>query len=157
MGPIADKWINEQTKLEILAVIGSSREQGVSTRRSCSILVIEHRRVVRRQQRARQGESLANRTPGPKDALHRVLPEEVEQIVAMARSGEYVDLSHRIMAVTACDKCLFQASFSTVYRVLKEQGLMTARGPGGAHKTRRHPSARASQALTSGGVGTSVT
>ena len=133
MGPIADQWINEQTKLEILAVIRNSQEQGVSARRSCSILVIEHRRVVRWQQRARQGESLANRTPGPKDALHRVLPEEVEQIVAMAKSEEYVDLSHRIMAVTACDKCLFQASFSTVYRVLKEHNLMTARGPGGAH------------------------
>ena len=62
-----------------------------------------------------------------------MLPEEIDQIVAMARSEEYVDLSHRIMAVTACDKDLFQASFSTVYRVLKEQNLMTARGPGGAH------------------------
>jgi transposase InsO family protein len=37
------------------------------------------------------------------------------------------------MAVTAWDKGLFQASFSTVYRVLKAQNLMTARGPGGAH------------------------
>jgi len=51
----------------------------------------------------------------------------------MARSQEYVDLSHRILAVTAWDKGLFQASFSTVYRVLKEQNLMRSRGPGGAH------------------------
>ena len=62
-----------------------------------------------------------------------MLPEEIDQIVAMARSQEYVDLSHRIMALTACDKGLFQASFSTVYRVLKKRNLMTARGPGGAH------------------------
>jgi len=133
VGPIAQQWIKEQTKLEILTVIETSQQQGVSARRSCSILVIEHRRVVRWQQRARQGQSLANLLPGPQEALHRVLPEEIDQIVAMARSQEYVDLSHRILAVTAWDKGLFQASFSTVYRVLKEQNLMTARGPGGAH------------------------
>ena len=133
MGPIVDQWINEQTKLEILAVIKSSQQQGVSARRSCSILAIEQRRVVRWQQRVRQGQSLANLTPGPKEALHRLLPEEINQIVAMAKSEEYVDLSHRIMAVTAWDKGLFQASFSTVYRVLKERDLMTARSPGGAH------------------------
>ena len=133
MGPIADQWLKEQTKLEILMVIETSQQQGVSARRSCTILAIAHRRIVRWQQRARQGQSLANLTPGPKAALHRVLPEEIDQIVAMARSQEYVDLSHRILAVTAWDKGLFQASFSTVYRVLKEQNLMTARGPGGAH------------------------
>ena len=133
MGPIAKQWIKEQTKLDILAVIETSQQQGVSVRRSCVILAIEHRRVIRWQHQARQGQGLANLRPGPKEPLHRILSEEIDQIIAMARSQEYVDLSHRIMAVTAWDKGLFQASFSTVYRVLKEQNLMTARGPGGAH------------------------
>ena len=133
MGPIARQWIKEQTKLEILAVIETSQQQGVSVRRSCVILVIQPRRIVRWQQQARQGQNLANRPPGPREPLHRILPEEIDQIVAMAKSQEYVDLSHRILAVTAWDQGLFQASFSTVYRVLKEQNLMTARGPGGAH------------------------
>ena len=133
MGPLTKQWIKEQTKLEILAVIETSQQQGVSVRRSCSILVIEHRRIIRWQQRARQGQSLMDLVPGPKEPLHRILPEEIDQLVAMARSPEYVDLSHRILAVTAWDKGLFQASFSTVYRVLKEQNLMTTRGPGGAH------------------------
>ena len=133
MGPIAGQWIKEQTKLEILTVIEFSQQQGVSARRSCSILVIEHRRIVRWQERTRQGQSLANRPPGPREPLHRVLPEEIEQIVAMAQSQEHVDLSHRILAVTAWDKGLFQASFSTVYRILKARNLMSARGPGGAH------------------------
>ena len=133
MGPIAGQWINEQTKLEILTVIETSQSQGVSARRSCSLLAIQHRRIVRWQQRTAQGQGLANLTPGPKEALHRVLHEEIDQIGVMARSQEYVDLSHRILAVTAWDKGLFQASFSTVYRVLKEQNLMRSRGPGGAH------------------------
>lgn len=133
MGPIAKRWLQEQIKLEILAVIQTSRQQGVSVRRSCVILAIEHRRIIRWQHRARQGQGLANLTPGPQDPWHRMLPEEIDQIVALAKSQEYVDLSHRILAVTAWDKGLFQASFSSVYRVLKEQNLMTARGPGGAH------------------------
>ena len=122
MGPIAGQWLNEQTKLEILTVIETSKQQGVSARRSCAHPGdCQHRRIVRWQQRARQGQSLANCTPGPNEPLHRVLPEEIDQIVAMASSEEYVDLSHRILAVTAWDQGLFQASFSTVYRVLKEQ------------------------------------
>ena len=133
MGPIAKQWIKEQTKLDILAVIRTSHQQGVSVRRSCVILAIEHRRIVRWQQQARRGQSLSNLMPGPKEPLNRLLPEEIDQIVAMAKSQEYVDLSHRIMAVTAWDKGLFQASFSSVYRVLKERNMMMARGPGGAH------------------------
>ncbi len=133
MGPIAKQWISEQTKLEILTLIKTSQQQGVSVRRSCLILAIEHRRIIRWQYRVGQGQSLANLVPGPQEPLHRMLPEEIDQIIAMAKSQEYVDLSHRIMAVTAWDKGLFQASFSTVYRVLKEQNLMTARGPGGSH------------------------
>ncbi len=133
MGPIATLWIQEQTKLDILQVIKSSQAQGVSVRRCCVILAIEHRRIIRWQNQLRQAKSLANLTPGPKEPLNRVLPEEIDLIVAMAKSQEYVDLSHRILAVTACDKDLFQASFSTVYRILKERNMMTARGPGGAH------------------------
>ena len=124
MGPITGQWIKEQTKLEILTVIESSQQQGVSARRSCSILAIEQRRVVRWQEQARQGQSLTNRTPGPAEPLHRVLPEEIEQIVALATSEEHVDLSHRMLAVTAWDKDLFQASFSTVYRILNRPGYM---------------------------------
>jgi putative transposase len=133
VGPVTGQWINEQTKVDILTVMESSQQQGVSVRRSCSLLAIQHRRIVRWQERARQGQSLANLSPGPKDPLHRMLAEEIDQIVVMAKSQQYVDLSHRILAVTAGDKGLFQASFSTVYRVLKEQNLMSSRGPGGAH------------------------
>jgi putative transposase len=133
VGPITGLWLKEQTKLAILTVIETSQQQGVSARRTCSLLAIEHRRVVRWQQQARQGQPLANLIPGPKDPLHRVLPEEIDQIVTLAKSQEYVDLSHRILAVTAGDQGLFQASFSTVYRVLKERNLMTARGPSRTH------------------------
>ena len=133
MGPIAGSWLPAATKQAILFVIATSQDQGVSARRSCAILVISHRRVVRWQAHERLGLGLADGTPGPREALHRMLPEEIESIAVMAMSQEYVDLSHRILAVTAADKGLFFASFSTVYRVLKARELMTARGPGGRH------------------------
>lgn len=142
MGPITGRWLKEQTKLEILTVIETSQDQGVSARRSCSLLMIEHRRVVRWQQQARQNQPLANLIPGPKDPLHRVLPEEIDQIVMLAQSQEHVDLSHRILAVTAWDQGLFQASFSTVYRVLKERNLMTLRGPSRPHSGTSKPPVR---------------
>ena len=103
MGPITGQLLSEQTKLEILTVIETSQQQGISVRRSCAILAVTHWRIVRWQQRTRTGGSLANLTPGPKAPLHRVLPEEIDQIVGMARSQQYVDLSHRILAVTAWD------------------------------------------------------
>ena len=146
MGPITGLWLKEQTKLEILTVIEYSRQQGVSARRTCSLLAIEHRRVVRWQQQSRQGQPLANLIPGPKDPLHRVLPGEIDQIVTLAQSQEYVDLSHRILAVTAWDQGLFQASFSTVYRVLKARNLMTTRGPSRPHNGHSKPPVR--KALT---------
>ncbi len=146
MGPITGLWLKEQTKLEILTVIETSQHQGVSARRTCSLLAIEHRRVVRWQEQSRQGLPLANLIPGPKDPLHRVLPEEINQIVTLARSEKHVDLSHRILAVRAWDQCLFQTSFSTFYRVLNARNLMTARGPSRPHNGNSKPPVR--KALT---------
>ena len=142
MGPIAGQLLSAHIKLEILTVIETSQQQGISARRSCSLLAINHRRIVRWQQHSRLGQGLEDQTPGPKEALHRVLPEEIEEIVAMAGSEPYADLSHRMLAVTAWDQGLFMASFSTVYRVLKERNLMSARGAGGAHNGNSKPPGR---------------
>jgi hypothetical protein len=88
VGPIADTWLPAATKQAILIVIATSQDQGVSARRSCAILAISHRRVVRWQAHERQGLGLADATPGPQEALHRLLPEEIERIAAMAKSQE---------------------------------------------------------------------
>jgi len=136
VGPITGHRLNEQTKQAILEVIEIAQVEGVSARRNCAILAIDYRRVVRWQERVRQGVGLADVAPGPREALHRLLPDEIERITAMAKCEKYVDMSHRILAVTAWEKNLFFASFSTVYRVLKAHNLMTARCAGGAHNGR---------------------
>jgi putative transposase len=136
VGTIGPRRIHEQTKLEILTVIEEAREDGVSIRRSCSILMIEQRRILRWQGRRHREPGLTDAKPGPRQAPHRLLREEIVRIAAMARSEEYADLSHRVLALTALEKDLFVASFSSVYRVLKAEHLTTQRGHGGRHNGR---------------------
>jgi putative transposase len=119
--------------MEMLDLIGESTGQGVSCRRSCTLLMIHRSRILRWQQTRRDGGTLENGMPGPDQALHRLLPEERETMVALARREDLADLSHRELTVTAWDKGLVYMSFSTTYRVLRETGLMGMRG-----KDRRH-------------------
>jgi len=119
--------------MEMLDLIDGSGGQGVSCRRSCALLMIHRSRILRWQQMRRDDGTLSNGTPGPEQALHRLLPEEREAMVALARREDLVDLSHRELTVTAWDKGLVYVSFSTTYRVLREAGLMGMRG-----KDRRH-------------------
>lgn len=46
----------------------------------------------------------------------------------MAKKEEYTDLSHRILAVTAWEEGMFFVSFSSVYRILLSEGMMSMRG-----------------------------
>jgi len=131
-----------QLKLEILDVIGSAREKGISVKRSCSILMINRRRVVRWQSRIRQGFSVEDAKPGPREALHRLLSIERQQVLDFAKKEEYADLSHRILTVTAWEMDLFFVSFSTVYRILRAEGLMTQRGYHRRHNGRSVPPVR---------------
>ena len=139
MGAIAGSWLAADCKQEILAAVESASAQGVSVTRSCTVLMISRRRVVRWQAKRRQGVDLADGTPGPNQPLHALLPEERQQILAAARHEGFADMSHRILTVTAWDNQMFFVSFTTVYRVLKAAGMMTNRGCQGAHNGRSLP------------------
>jgi putative transposase len=136
VGPIAGQRIAWQTKLAILTVIEDSQACGVSARRTCALLLIAHRRIVRWQARQRHGQALVDRKPGPVAAPHRLLPAEAASILRLAGRAEHADRSHRALAVTGWEQQVCFASFSSVHRVLKAHGLMQARGPGGAHNGR---------------------
>lgn len=142
MGQIEGQWIETQQKTEILELIETANDQGVSVLRSCTILAINRRRIVRWQSREREGLSLDNAKPGPCQALHRLLPTERQLVVELAKKEEYVDLSHRILTVTAWEQNLFFVSFSTVYRILCAEGLMSQRGCSNRHNGRSLPPVR---------------
>lgn len=60
----------------------------------------------------------------------------------MAREERYTDLSHRLLAVTAWDEALFFVCFSSVYRILRSEGLMALRGKHGYHNGKSLPPVR---------------
>jgi transposase InsO family protein len=89
---------------------------------------INRRRVSRWRRRLLQGESLDNRKPGPKSPVHKLLAVERAAVIQIAKEQQYVDLSHRMLTVTGWDLKLFFVSFSSVYRILCSEGLMSMRG-----------------------------
>jgi putative transposase len=136
VGKISGQRIKQHVKQEMLDVIELAREKGISVQRSCSFLMINRRRVVRWQNRVRNGVGLKDTKPGPRKVLHRLLPIEKQQVLDFARKEEFADLSHRILTVKAWEMDLFYVSFSSVYRILKDEGMMTHRGYHRSHNGR---------------------
>jgi putative transposase len=142
VGEIKGQWLRQQHKVDILAMIDNAKEDRISITRTCVFLKICRRRVVRWHWKEKKGQSLENLKPGPREPVHRLLPEEREAVLHMAKKEEYADLSHRILAVTAWDLNIFFASFSSVYRILRSAGMMTMRGIHTSHNGRSVPPAR---------------
>ncbi len=128
MGKIEGSWIGEERKVDILLAISEAKEKGMTCSRACHLWMIERRRVIRWNGKWKRGESLVNGRPGPREPIHRLLPQERQTVLSVAVRDEYADLSHRILAVTAWDRGLFLMSFSSVYRILRSENLMSMRG-----------------------------
>jgi transposase InsO family protein len=103
---------------------------------------INRRRVNRWRSKLAQGASLDNTKPGPKRPVHKLLPVERAAVLQMAKAEQYVDLSHRMLTVTGWDLKLFFVSFSSVYRILRSEGLMSMRGKHRHHNGRSLPPVR---------------
>jgi transposase InsO family protein len=83
---------------------------------------------------------MARRVPRPPaTGFYR---KERTAVVSMATQPAYADLSHRILAVTAWDLGLFFVSFSSVYRILCSEGLMSIRGHHRYHNGQSLPPVR---------------
>jgi len=134
--------MHEERKSAILLTIEEARAKGVSRIRACAMWMIDRRRVVRWSGIRKRGQSLDNGKPGPKDPVHKLLPEERTAVTAMAVEERYADLSHRTLTVTAWDLGLFFVCFSSVYRILCSEGLMSMRGPHRHHNRRSVPPTR---------------
>ncbi len=123
-------------------MIEQAKEKGLPVTRTCIFWRINRRRVVRWRSKKENGQSLRNLKPGPKQPVHRLLAEEKEAVLQMAKKEEYADLSHRILAVTAWDLGIFFVSFSSVYRILRSENLMAMRGIQRQHNGRSIPPVR---------------
>lgn len=127
MGPIKGAWLNTRMKQDILLTITGVKSQGCSVHKSCTMLSINRRRVVRWQERVRNGMGLDDLKPGAKAPLHRLLSSEKDMVLEMAKEEKYGNMSHRILTVTAWDMGTFFLSFSSTYRILRAHGLSASR------------------------------
>lgn len=121
-----------ERKQAIMEVVVASKQNGVNRRRVCSLFQIEERRVRRWFTLL----TLTDNKPGPEHAPHALLPEEREAIVALAKDEAYVDDSHRVLRAKGVDADLISVSSSSVYRVMRQEGLTTDRS-GRSHRTGR--------------------
>ena len=142
MGEVKGQWLSEEQKVEILVMVERAKEKGLTVTRSCVFWRINRRRVVRWRTRSQNDQSLENLKPGPRQPVHRLLPEEIEAVLKMAKKEEYANLSHRLLAVTAWDLKIFFVSFSSVYRILCSANLMAMRGVQRQHNGRSIPPVR---------------
>jgi putative transposase len=128
-----------EQKVDILSMTERAKNRGISVTRTCALLMIERRRVVRWRRKNKEGQGLENLKPGPQYPSHKLLPQEKAAVLQMARKEEYADLSHRILAVTAWDLGVFFVSFSSVYRILRSAGMTAMRGIHKPHNGRSIP------------------
>jgi transposase InsO family protein len=136
VGKIAGRWLESNQKVEITLSIEAAKDKGISMIRICRMWAINRRRISRWRSKLARGKSLANAKPGPKNPVHKLLPTEAAAVLQMARAEQYVDLSHRMLTVTGWDLKLFFVSFSSVYRILRSEGLMSMRGKHRYHNGR---------------------
>ena len=112
-----------------MEVVVEGKAQGVNWKRTCRLLQIEERRVRNWFTRP----TLADTKPGPIHAPHALLPEERTGIIVLAKDEVYVDDSHRVLTAKCVDSGKFAVSASTVYRVMRAEGLTTDRS-GRSHR-----------------------
>ncbi|PKQ28074.1 MAG: hypothetical protein CVT63_04550 [Candidatus Anoxymicrobium japonicum] len=67
---------------------------------------------------------LEDRSSAPGCTPQKIMPDEREAIIEMARDDTHADLSHRKLAFTALDEGKAAASPSTFYRVMKAEELI---------------------------------
>jgi len=93
----------------------------------CEKLGLDVKRYERWVRLYRKTDRYGGGKPGPKKAPHRLLPEEKEDIINLAKDDKYMDLSHRQLSVVASELTDLEASASSFYRLMKEEQLMEDR------------------------------
>lgn len=103
------------------------KEYSVTITYCCQKLELDVKRYQRWVRLYQKTGRYGDGKPGPEKAPHRLLPEEKEDIIRLAKDDTYLDLSHRQLAVVASETGQVEASASSFYRVMKQEELMEER------------------------------
>lgn len=114
-------------KEELLNLFDQARNLGVKQQALVHLLGLERHRLSRWRLR-REGGVLEDRFPGPRQAPHRLLSEEREAFLKLARCEELADAAVPVLCAYGSDRDIVQVSPSTGYRILKEAHWSEPRG-----------------------------
>lgn len=123
VGPVPAR-VDAFVKAGLLDLVDHATEHGWSTRRAAAVLQVTDDRVRRWQTRRATGQPLDDATPGPEEPLHALLPAERAAIISLYDRWADIDRSHRKLAHRGSREEVVWVSESTVWRVLKAEGLV---------------------------------
>lgn len=118
----------------ILTLIDEAVAAGARLSRACAVLQLATRTVERWREQGPQGGD--DRRQGPRTPPHNKLSEaERRRVLEVINSEPYRDLSVKQIVPRLCDRGVYLASESTMYRILEHEGLDAHRQPS---KPRKH-------------------
>jgi transposase InsO family protein len=132
----------------IISLIDEAVASGARRWRACETVGLSCRTLER--WRAQGGDS-DDRRHGPKrNPKNKLSDQERSNVLSIANSPEYRDLSPKQIVPQLADKSTYVASESTFYRILHEEGLMAHRQPSrpATHKPRQYTATGAEQVLS---------
>ena len=104
-----------------------ARAVGMSQEHLGALLGLERHRLSRWRVQKAKG-SLEDDVPGPRQAPHRLLPEEREAFLSLAAREDLADASVPVLCAYGSDTDIVHLSPSTGYRLLKEAHWSEPRG-----------------------------
>lgn len=129
-----------EAKLELVRAVGKAQSDGMTVQKACEVLQLPRVSFYHwRGGRNPDDLTVADTTPmltETRVSLQRITEAEREAIVEAAQDEAKVDLHHRKLAHTLGREERVYVSESTVWRVLKEEGLVAPR------EVRRRPAAQ---------------
>jgi putative transposase len=122
-GPVPMR-VDGDVKAGLLDLVAYAVDEGWSLRRACSLLEVNHPRVLGWLDRLSAGVGLEDGKPGPAQAVHALLDWERDEIIAVYDGWHTVDRSYRKLAHRGSREERVHASESTFWRVLSAEGLI---------------------------------
>lgn len=126
----------------MLSLVDTALAQGVRLEAVCARLGVSPRTVQRWRTPALEEDRRSGPRTSPKN---RLTEAERKRVLALAKSAEFRDLSPKQMVPLLADRGIYVASESTVYRLLRADGLLAHRGKARPRTPRPKPSHVASR------------
>ena len=125
MGKRRGRKVGLDERKQVISLVQEAQDGGCRPERACEELGVSLRSLQRWQKVSELGDLRRGPKSRPANALSA---EEKAQVLSVATSLEYRDLSPRQMVPKLADQGIYLASESSFYRILKAEEMLTHRG-----------------------------